>query len=121
MPPDERFDSSLLLTLKRESRMKTMPTEFRKYKADFKLLKREGRVCLYSREAYGETDYEVVIAQVAAKDWVKDGVVLVSAGDESYPSSEQWGSKGWTYSKGCHEMAEKRFDEQVAKAKLALV
>ncbi len=101
--------------------MKTMPTEFTKYGAQFRLMKREGLVCLYSREAYGETDYEIVIAQVAAKDWIQNGAVIVEQGSESYPNAEQWGAKGWSYSSECLENAEKRFAEQVKQAKLTSV
>ena len=101
-----------------EKPMKTIPTEFKKYKADYKLMRRDGLVCLYSRQAYGDTDYEVVIAQVAKADWVVNGVKALEAGDESLPSSEQWGSKGWTYSKGELALAELRFSERAELARI---
>lgn len=78
--------------------MRVMPDTFRKYNAIFNMVKRVGNVCIYARKPEnGKITYETVIAQIAKKDRIIDGVVVTAAGDEMYPSCEMWGNQGWTY------------------------
>ena len=91
--------------------MKTMPTGFKKYGDTFNLTKRDGDVCLYTRSRDGDKDvYEVVIVQKTKKDMYIKGRLVANAGDERMPSSEMWGTKGWTYQN--LDQAELRFAEQ---------
>jgi hypothetical protein len=77
--------------------MKTLPTAFRSGSFDFKLLVRDGHIALLRKTKPGlafET-FEVVVVQ-HHKERIIAGKSI--EGGEAMPSSEQWGSKGWTFS-----------------------
>jgi hypothetical protein len=94
--------------------MKAMPDRFTKYGHIFSLINRDGDVCLYSRtDEEGCTTFEVVIAQRVASDREIDGKVVSQAGDEYYPSTNEWGRKGWTAI--TYDHAIRIFKERVAK------
>lgn len=77
--------------------MKPLATEFKKGDFDHKLVKREGDCAIYWRKAphHRDAHYEVIVVQHFKDRSFPDGRV-VPAG-EGYPSSEQWGTAGWTY------------------------
>ncbi len=77
--------------------MKTIEKEFKQDGYYFTQEKREGLVALYSKSKRGDysTSYEVVILK-QNEPYELHGKML---GDcESYPTSNKWGEKGWTYS-----------------------
>lgn len=66
------------------------------YRSGFthRLMKQEGRICLYSLTKRGRMSYEVVRLQSPSKDnpltGRKHGVLYL-------PSSSMWGREGWSY------------------------
>jgi hypothetical protein len=79
------------------------------------LLEQNGRACLVRRRRHGQPGhYEVVILHWEPEKHFPNG--YVTAAHWSYPASEQWGERGWTYSHtglaGAHrkyvEVAQKR-------------
>ena len=77
--------------------MKILPTTFRSDGFYFELLKRDGDIALFRKTKLGfsfET-FEVVLVQ-HHKERIIAGKSI--EGGEAMPSSEQWGSKGWTFS-----------------------
>lgn len=95
--------------------MKTLPEKFTKKGFKFTLIKRENDVAIYKRSIAGSsktTHYEVVI--ITSHNGIFIGKNFIEPG-ELYPSSSQWGDKGFT----CVsiEDAEARF-ELVKKLKL---
>lgn len=96
--------------------MKKVPEKFIKKGFKHILVKREANLALYKRHMVestrNTTHYEVVIITV------HNGVTIegnyIEPG-ELYPSTSQWGEKGWTHSS--LEEAEKKF--QQVKKKLA--
>lgn len=90
--------------------MKPLPQRFSKSKFYFSVLKRVGDVVLLSKK-HIETSvegYEVCIVQ-KHKERSMGGAVIPAT--EALPSSEQWGTSGWTPFNA--EQAEKKFREVV--------
>lgn len=77
--------------------MKPIETEFRKNGFHHKQLKRVGNVAIYERWADGHSKrhYEVVMIQFNGARSFPNGTTYPAS--EGYPSSEQWGTYGWTY------------------------
>ena len=77
--------------------MKKLPAVFRSGGFDFKLLARDGDIALFrkTKPRLRFESLEVVIIQ--RHETFKIEGKLIPAG-EHLPSSEQWGSKGWTFS-----------------------
>ena len=86
--------------------MKTLSKTIRKYGDILRQIKRSGLVAIYSR---GNSFKVIVIQQ--NKEWAMNGNVIPAS--ESYPSSEMWGSKGFTCMD--RDAAERKFAELVAK------
>jgi len=91
-----------------------MKTEFQKGGFSFRQIKREGAVALFDRSKNGRTHFEVAI--ITAHGPYELVGVKFPAG-ESYPSSEQWGQKGWTYT--TREEADERFRGEVESRGIA--
>lgn len=84
--------------------MKTLGTEIRYQGRLMKQVKRDGRVAMYKiQEPYG---YEVIVIR-ERPDHDAFGKHFPAA--ESYPSSEEWGTYGWSYKTEDLAGAEKRF------------
>jgi hypothetical protein len=81
---------------------------------EHKLIGRLGTLCLVERSRNGVTHYEVVVLHWEPEKHFPNG--YVTPAHWSYPASEQWGERGWTYSytdlAGAHrkyvEVAQKR-------------
>jgi len=75
-----------------------LETEFYSKGFCFKLVRRAGFVALYERWRRSCPEkvihYEVVII-TPRKSYMLAGITIPAR--EYYPSSEEWGSKGWTY------------------------
>lgn len=75
--------------------IKALPAEFEKLGFTFQQIDRKGRIAIFERfKGTLPHHFEVVI--------ITDGKAYEIAGNkipaaELYPSSEQWGKKGWTY------------------------
>lgn len=79
-----------------------MKTEFTKNGFHHEQIKRDGDVALFAMTKNGSTHFEV-IRVVTHGEYTIAGVTFPAG--ESYPSSEQWGSRGWTYrDRGCAEV-----------------
>jgi hypothetical protein len=90
--------------------MDILETEIKYQGRTLKQIKREGNVALYQMEnPYG---YEVVIIRTE-KGREKFGKFYPE--HEAYPSSEEWGTYGWTYRPDELEKAEKRFASLLPK------
>jgi len=80
---------------------KVLATDFKKAHFQFTQVKREGDVAIYKKHAIPFVSrpkafsggYEVIII-TRHEGYAYAGVAFEPA--EVYPSSEQWGSKGWT-------------------------
>lgn len=73
-----------------------MEFPFTKNGFDHELIEREDRVCLVRRTKGGRQEhYEVVMLQWNREHAWPNGDVTPAGW--SYPSNEQWGSMGWTY------------------------
>lgn len=70
---------------------------FKKGEFDHKLVKREGDACIYWRKAphHRDAHYEVIVVQHFDAHTFQSGKSHPDR--EGYPSSEQWGTAGWTY------------------------
>jgi len=65
---------------------------------EFKMVDRSGDIAIYSRtNDAGVVSYEVVVIKTSKKDWIMDGKLVAPAGKESYPTSSNWGTLGWTF------------------------
>ena len=75
--------------------MRTLPTSFRSDGFDYVLLKREGLAALFqkSKPSHSFPTYEIVwIRQIPTRELFGH----TSEAHEAMPSSEQWGTYGWT-------------------------
>lgn len=77
--------------------MKPLATQFRKNGFDFTMLKREGNVALFqkSKPHFTEPHFEIILVQ-SHNGYELAGRKIEAA--ETFPSSETWGTKGWTCS-----------------------
>jgi hypothetical protein len=82
--------------------MKRLPTKFTKYRDQFEQLCRSENVAIYRRHTNGrENVFEVIITRIANRRPIKvNGKVKWIACEpyECYPSSDVWGSCGFSYS-----------------------
>ena len=74
--------------------MKELPTEFMQMGDKFILEEKAGDVHMYRR---GNDQWEVIIAQTATSDHTFPNGGKVLKGSKSYPSTNKWGTAGWTY------------------------
>lgn len=98
--------------------MKTLPIKFSKKGFKHLQLQREGDVALYKRSSIEfpkSVHYEVVI--ISSHDGISINGNFIEAG-ELYPSSSQWGDKGWTYTS--LELAEAGFSKALKRHKASL-
>ena len=98
--------------------MKTIAEKFTKKGFKHALLKREGDVAIYKRNAVESPKrfhYEVVI--ITRHDGISIEGNYIEPG-ELYPSGSQWGTMGWTCS--TLEEAEKRFSNTQIQLKESL-
>lgn len=72
--------------------MRTLPDTFKKYGSIFTIERRTVDKAIYSRD--GGESYEVI--KIKNSPTRKIGSTLLEAG-EYYPSAEQWGTYGFTY------------------------
>jgi hypothetical protein len=93
--------------------VKSIELSFRSDSFDFELIKRRGRIALFSKTKSTHRDpcYEVVILQIHEAERIL-GYQLPKR--EAMPPSESWGNSGWSYSN--LEAAMKRFDSLVKDA-----
>lgn len=82
--------------------MKQLPTKFTKHRYQFEQLCRTESTAIYMQQINGRAKaFEVIIVRVANRKPVKSGAILKWVDCESYecyPSSDTWGSCGFTYS-----------------------
>ena len=83
----------------------------------FEEIERINDYAIYERVREGNglkhhNGYEVVKITKYKKDVEIKGVQVAKAGDEKYPSNEQWGTKGWTFM--TLEGARKKLNELVS-------
>ena len=74
--------------------MKTLPTQFTDRGFQFNQLRRRGNVAVFSRTKGKVTHFETVIVDSHQGFQIKGKQIEPS---EFYPSSEQWGTKGFTF------------------------
>ena len=75
--------------------MKRLDKEFTKYGYTFKEYKRQKHTAIYEQYLNDRlVAYEVIVVQSARKDFDGRGI---KKGDESYPTTAQWGVNGFTY------------------------
>lgn len=97
--------------------MKIIPEKFIKNGFKHILVKREEEVAIYRRHPIASSKYshyEVVI--IGSHDGTEINGNFIEAG-EIYPSTSQWGDKGWTFR--TLEEAETRFISVKKKIKLS--
>ena len=75
--------------------MEQIRTEFKQKGWLFKQLRRSGDVALYSKELSGHVSFEVIIVQKRKAHTFPNGHHTPE--HEAMPSSESWGTHGWTY------------------------
>lgn len=76
--------------------MKPIDDEFTKNGWHHRLLERGGQACIFRRWKDDRfPHFEVVLLTEQKQVEFPPGVVRVA--HEAYPSAEQWGSKGWTF------------------------
>jgi hypothetical protein len=92
--------------MERSSNMKPLPTIFRSDEFDFILFRRNRLVALFqkSKSTHKYPVFEVVQIQELPTREIFGRVVEAH---EAMPSSEQWGTYGWSYSD--FSLAEKKF------------
>jgi hypothetical protein len=80
--------------------MRKLPKKLRKEGFDLELVERKGHVCIYRHHLpfndEDNDDYEVVIPNLYNRDFNGNKVETY----ESYPGTNQWGSKGFTIAGG---------------------
>lgn len=89
--------------------MKTIPEKFTKKGFKHQLIKREGKVAIYRRHGTESTKtfhYEVVVINTHNGIHIEGNYIEPG---ELYPSSSQWGTFGWTFSKEQLKEAEEKF------------
>ncbi len=75
--------------------MKTLPITFRKGGFDFEQVERVGNVAIY-RQSKGAKNVHFEVGGIREnKEREQFGVIIEAA--ESWPSSEEWGIRAWTY------------------------
>jgi len=75
--------------------MKPIDNQFTKHGFTHTLKTREGRWCVFERTKGSVTHYEVVMPVVTNTECV-DGKWIKCGPREVYPSTEQWGARGFT-------------------------
>lgn len=95
--------------------MERLPLEIKNQDRKLRQIKREGQVALYG--LYGPDGdhwgYEVVIVQTHPAETILSRSYPER---ESYPSSSEWGTLGWTYLRRDKKSAEEHFTELVKAA-----
>lgn len=95
------------MNLQNLKKMKTLPNEFKKRGFIYKLLKSTPHVAMYHVTTPSNFQcYEVMTIRYYTKDYDLKGI---KAGDIKLPSSEEWGSHGWTYTNMSH--ADQKYNE----------
>lgn len=76
--------------------MKLLPETFRKDGFDFKLVRREGRFAIYTKTkpTYKTPSFEVGVIR---RNKARTAFGRDFEDSESWPSSEEWGVRAWTY------------------------
>lgn len=89
--------------------MKPLPTQFRKSGWDFQQIKRHEKAAAYRKTCGAVESFEVIRPVICKTTYDAAAAGWVPCDPrEGYPSSEQWGDRGWTFT-----------DEDGAMAKLA--
>ena len=89
--------------------MKTLPETFRSGGFEHTLERREGDVAVYRRQRIGLEDVHYEVVRIKSHNgFTIAGKTFPPA--ETYPTSEEWGTRGWTFN-----------DEAKAKAKFSLL
>lgn len=87
---------------------RTIKQTFRKGGFDYSLLKRKGSIVMYSQTVGNYLAFEVMRVHTETVD-----KRFHNAGDEYLPSTNEWGTRGWTYTN--REDADRKFIELVEK------
>lgn len=93
--------------------MTFLPTQFTKSGWTFQQVKREGNVAIFQRSKGGKQAHFEVVRVQHHEAFKFPGRDVETPAGEHYPSSEQWGTHGWTHN--MIEDAERKFSELVAK------
>ena len=93
--------------------MKQLPIQFTKQGFNHEQVRREGDVAIYRRApASGAYQHHFEVVRIESHNgYTIAGVHCPPS--ETYPTPEQWGSRGWTYNDA--ESANAKFSELVAK------
>jgi hypothetical protein len=76
--------------------MKILALEFASKGFDHKQIERTGDVALFERRRVGKGYPHWEVVKIGRHNGYEIGGVKVEAA-ETYPSSESWGTKGWTF------------------------
>lgn len=76
--------------------MKIIPEVFKKDGYTKSLLSRSGDLAVYKNSKDGFVGYELMRIRVRKKDRVLSGRTISVKGDEYLPSTNDWGSHGWS-------------------------
>jgi len=88
--------------------MKQLPQTFKRNGFTFGQMEREGNVAIYRKHKGRISSFEVVLIQSHNGRIIMGEVIPPS---EFYPSSEQWGTKGWTLAEADYHGAHRKFLE----------
>ena len=80
--------------------MKMILTKFNKFDDEFELMMRTDKVAMYKRTSKltgNISGYEVFKIKFATKDFVINGDIIQSIGDEIYPCNEDFGTIAWMF------------------------
>jgi len=93
--------------------MKTLEFPFTKKSWTHELIKREGPVVLVRRHKQGHmAHFEVILLRERLEEtFQRAGREIHMPYREVYPSSEDWGTYGFTFPSAEREKAEKKFDK----------
>lgn len=87
--------------------MKTLETNFKKHGYEYELVKRNTVAAIFAQKSEGRViAYETIRIKICPERIIKDRILEMG---EYYPSSEKWGTDGFTYH-FLHQ-AEKRFEK----------
>lgn len=76
--------------------MKTLPTQFHKRGFSFKQIERKNGFAIYSKFKLNTKILSYEVIEILSHNGYTLGNTEIPA-SETFPSSEQWGIKGWTY------------------------
>ena len=93
--------------------MKQLAAELKHKGVPLRLVKREKAVAMYAVGKCGAVEV-IKIGHSPDRDVVMDGVTVHYEECETYPSTEQFGSRGWYYMPQQRELAEKKYNQLIS-------